>query len=57
MSEDRVLVKRDGPVAHVSLNRPEKRNAFSPERLVRLCEIWAEVGEDPDGRVVLLVAL
>lgn len=44
---------RDG-IAHVTLNRPEKRNAFSPEMLVRLCEIWTEVGEDPDVRVVLL---
>jgi len=25
---DYILVEHDGPVAHVRLNRPEKRNAF-----------------------------
>ena len=45
--------KRDG-VATVTLNRPEKRNAFSPEMLVRLCGIWAEVAQDAEVRVVLL---
>lgn len=45
--------KRDG-IAYVTLNRPEKRNAFSPEMLVRLCDIWREVADDPEVRVVLL---
>lgn len=44
---------RDG-IAYVTLNRPEKRNAFSPEMLVRLCDIWREVAEDASVRVVLL---
>lgn len=44
---------RDG-IAYVTLNRPEKRNAFSPEMLVRLCGIWEEVAADPAVRVVLL---
>lgn len=47
--------KRDG-IARVTLNRPEKRNALSPEMLVRLCDIWAEVGADNDVRAVLLTA-
>jgi enoyl-CoA hydratase len=45
--------KRDG-IARVTLNRPEKRNAFSPEMIVRLCEAWADVAADPTVRVVLL---
>lgn len=45
--------KKDG-IARVTLNRPEKRNAMSPEMLVRLCDIWAEVAEDNAVRVVLL---
>ncbi len=45
--------KRDG-VAHVTLNRPEKLNAMSPEIVVRLADIWAEVAQDPLIRVVLL---
>jgi enoyl-CoA hydratase len=45
--------KRDG-IAYVTLNRPEKRNAFSPEMLVRLCDAWADIAHDPSIRVVLL---
>lgn len=53
-SEPHVLYeKRDG-IAYVTLNRPEKRNAFSPEMLVRLCDVWRDVAQDPAIRVVLL---
>ena len=45
--------KRDG-IAHVTLNRPEKRNAFSPEMIVRLVEVWRDVAADSSVRVVLL---
>ena len=45
--------KRDG-IAYVTLNRPDKRNAFSPEMLVRLCDIWADVAEDREIRVALV---
>lgn len=45
--------KRDG-IAYVTLNRPDKRNAFSPEMLVRLCDIWKDVAEDREIRVALV---
>ena len=45
--------KRDG-IAFITLNRPHKRNAFSPEMLVRLCDIWREVAEDREVRVALV---
>ena len=45
--------KRDG-IAYVTLNRPDKRNAFSPEMLVRLCDVWHDVAEDREVRVALL---
>lgn len=45
--------KRDG-IATVTLNRPDKRNAFSPEMLVRLCDAWADIAQDDNVRVVLL---
>ena len=41
-------------IAFVTLNRPEKRNAFSPEMIVRLCDVWKEIAEDTAVRVVLL---
>jgi enoyl-CoA hydratase len=48
-----IVEKRDG-IATVTLNRPEKRNAFSPEMIVRLVEAWADIASDNDVRVVLL---
>jgi enoyl-CoA hydratase len=45
--------KRDG-IAYVTLNRPDKRNAFSPEMLVRLCDAWKDIAADAAVRVVLL---
>jgi enoyl-CoA hydratase len=48
-----IVEKRDG-IAYVTLNRPDKRNAFSAEMLVRLCDAWVDIGNDPTVRVVLL---
>ena len=49
-----VLFERRDGVARVTLNRPAKRNAFSPEMIVRLVDIWSEIAADPEIRVVLL---
>jgi enoyl-CoA hydratase len=49
-----LLVDKRELIAYVTLNRPEKRNAFSPEMLVRLCDAWADIAKDPAVRVVLL---
>ncbi len=48
-----LVEKRDG-VAIVTLNRPEKRNAMSPEMLVRLAQLWTEVADDHSVRVVVV---
>ena len=49
-----LLVKKQGGIAYVTMNRPQKRNAFSPEMLVRLCDAWGDIANDPEIRVVLL---
>ena len=49
-----VLVERRGGVAIVTLNRPEKRNALSPEMVVRLAQFWREVADDHAVRVVVV---
>ncbi len=54
MSEPAVLVERDGHVVTVTLNRPEKRNAFNPEMLCLLCDAWDLIDADPDVRVAIL---
>ncbi len=48
-----IFEKRDG-IAYITLNRPEKRNALSPEMIVRLAEIWDELAADEAIRVALL---
>ncbi len=49
-----VLVERDGHVAVVTLNRPEARNAFGAEMLVRMADAWDELDADPTVRVIIL---
>lgn len=51
---DVVRVERDGQVAVVSLNRPGKLNACSPEVFAGLAEAGRQVSQDPDARAVLL---
>ncbi|GAC1384859.1 MAG: crotonase/enoyl-CoA hydratase family protein [Acidimicrobiales bacterium] len=45
--------KRDG-IAYVTLNRPEKHNAITPEMVVRLVDIWTDVAADDSVRAVLV---
>ena len=54
METPHVLFEAADGIATVTLNRPEKRNAFSPEMIVRLVDIWKAVAADSDIRVVLL---
>ena len=44
----------EGHVAVVRLNRPEARNAISPEVAVRLAEAWQEVKDNDAVRVAIL---
>ncbi|MCC6197578.1 MAG: enoyl-CoA hydratase/isomerase family protein [Burkholderiales bacterium] len=53
-SSPHLLVDKRNGIAYVTLNRPEKRNAFSPEMIVRLCDAWTDIANDPNVRAVLL---
>jgi len=54
-AEQQVLFERLTPhIARVTLNRPEKRNAISPEIATAMDAIVNRVENDPDIRVVLL---
>lgn len=44
----------DGPVATVTLERPDKRNALGPDQLRELGETMTELGQDPSVRVIVL---
>ncbi len=54
MSENIVLVERDGPVAIVTLNRPDALNALSRALRAELVKTFAELAEDDEIRVTVL---
>jgi len=54
MSDPAVLVERDGPVVTLTLNRPDKKNAFNCEMLCRLCDAWDMIDADDAVRVAIL---
>ena len=52
---DEVLLSRNGAIARVVLNRPEKRNALSASLIARLKSVLREVAADADVRVVAVM--
>jgi enoyl-CoA hydratase len=50
---DLLYEKQDG-VALLTLNRPEHRNAYSPEMMVLLAEAWTDFRDDDSLRVAIL---
>jgi enoyl-CoA hydratase len=51
---DAVLLEKDGPVAHLILNRPEKHNALRFDDLDDLVGLLHAAEEDDDVRVIVL---
>jgi enoyl-CoA hydratase/carnithine racemase len=51
-----IQVSHEGPVAVVTLNRPEKRNALSLELMLELVAALGEIGASKDARAVILAA-
>ncbi|MEZ5290413.1 MAG: enoyl-CoA hydratase-related protein [Vicinamibacterales bacterium] len=47
-------VRRDGPVEHLTLNRPDVRNAFNDEVVAELAAWAASLAQAPGVRVVVL---
>ena len=56
MSHQTLLIKRQGSVAHVVLNRPDVRNAFNEISIAELTEAFRELGSDAGVRVIVLAA-
>src|SRR5712692_8972258 len=55
MSEQpHAIVERHGHILTVTMNRPEARNALSPEMLDIMSQAWDEVNSDSDIRVAIL---
>jgi enoyl-CoA hydratase/carnithine racemase len=51
---DKILVRRDGPIATVTLNNPGKLNALTLEMWVRLGEAMRQLGAEDELRCIVL---
>ena len=54
MSTDELIIERDGPVATIILNRPDKRNALTFEMYEGLAEFCRNTARDDDLRAVII---
>jgi enoyl-CoA hydratase/carnithine racemase len=50
----KVLFAKKGPIAYVTINRPERLNACDSATFRMLTEVWREFGNDPALRVGIL---
>jgi enoyl-CoA hydratase/carnithine racemase len=50
----KLLFEKKGPVAYVTINRPERLNACDFETYARLAEVWREFRDDDGLRVAIL---
>ena len=51
-----ILIERDAPVATITMNRPEKRNALSSEMMGELCDALRALSADSEVRAIVLAA-
>ncbi|ABG04999.1 short chain enoyl-CoA hydratase [Rubrobacter xylanophilus DSM 9941] len=51
---EHILFERDGEVARITMNRPEKRNALSLSHMQELTDAFRSVGESREVRAVIL---
>jgi len=56
MMYDSILIERDAPVATITMNRPEKRNALSSEMMRELNDALRALSAEPEVRVIVLAA-
>lgn len=54
MADPIVIYQVKDHIAYITMNRPEKRNALSPELCLALGETWERFEQDPDARVAIL---
>jgi E-phenylitaconyl-CoA hydratase len=53
---DDIIYEKDGHLARITLNRPERGNALNGEMEDRMRAIWTDVREDPTVRCALVTA-
>ncbi|MGI9049219.1 MAG: enoyl-CoA hydratase [Rubrobacteraceae bacterium] len=51
---EHILVERAGAIAHVTMNRPKKRNALSLAHMEELIDCFRAIGEEKEAQVAIL---
>ncbi|MEE2731787.1 MAG: enoyl-CoA hydratase/isomerase family protein [Pseudomonadota bacterium] len=51
-----VQLEKQGPIASITMNRPQLHNAFNDQMILELTQAFKQVGSDGDCRVVVLQA-
>ena len=54
MAYETLIYEKDGGIAIITLNRPDRLNAINYQLAIELDGLVAEIEEDPDARVVIL---
>lgn len=54
MSDEYLLYSVEDSIAHIQLNRPEKRNALNAGLCLELGKVWKRFEADPEARVAVL---
>src|SRR5579871_5764770 len=56
MSYEAILVEREAPVATITMNRPERRNALSVDMMQELIDAFKALSRDKEVRAIILAA-
>jgi len=56
MGEPDLLIERDGHVVVLTINRPDRLNAFSRSVRFQLTELWPKLDADPEVRAVVVTS-
>ena len=54
MSQDEIILQKNGPIATITLNNPKKRNAQGVSFTPNFMRVLDQVEDDPDVRCVIL---
>ena len=54
MGYETIIYEKDSRIAHITLNRPGRLNAYDIQMMNELVDIWKDFGADSDMRVAIL---
>lgn len=54
LTNDHLIINQNGTILSLTLNRPDRLNAFSPEMILGLTEAMRDAQKNPDVKVIVL---